>query len=192
MCGDMRHPTPEYSKNFEKGLEYQDFVVKKLYEAGIPLVGYSSFQYQVTIGENAAGVEIKFDDRMKDTGNVYIEVAEKSDKRNEAFAASGIYRNDNTWLYAIGDYSVIYLCGKTHLRQLYERERGKAKTFVKFTDTPTSQGMLLPQKYVEEKLALKRVPGKHRVPARARMLWRVGPVKHDRYNGICLCIPAGG
>lgn len=149
--------TPEYRENFQKGLEYQDFTVRKLYEAGIPLVGFSSFRYQVEMGENMAGIEIKLDGRMSETGSVYFETSEKSDADNEEYVPSGIYRSDNTWLYAIGDYSVLYICGKDQLRRLFERENVKNETFARFVETPTSRGMLLPQRYVEERLALKTI-----------------------------------
>jgi len=147
--------TPEYRQNFIKGAEYQDFIMERLYEQGIVLASYSSKKYQVKYGENKAGIEIKFDGRMKETGNVYFEISEKSDPHNLEFIASGIFRNDNTWLYVIGDYEVAYVCGESHLRLIYERETGKKKTSAEIKETPTSKGMILPQKYVEERLALK-------------------------------------
>jgi len=148
--------TPEYAQRMEKGLRFQDFAVMRLYEAGIPIVGLASKRYQVGAGENMNGFEIKFDDRMKDTGNVYIEVAEKTDAQNDGYVASGIYRNDNSWMYVIGDYSVIYICAKNHLRLVYEREKDRGcSSLARFVETPTSKGMLLPQTYVEGQLASK-------------------------------------
>jgi hypothetical protein len=148
--------TEQYETNLSKGTEYQDFVMEKLHEIGITIMSYSSKKYQVLYGENRAGVEIKFDDRMKETGNIYFELSEKSKAGNKEYITSGIFRNDNTWLYAIGNYEIIYLCGKKHLRQIYEREKGNRK-FARFVETPTSRGMLLPQKYVEEKVAVKMI-----------------------------------
>jgi len=147
--------TPEYQYNFVKGMEFQDYASNKLREIGLFFTSYASRKYQITYGENSAGIEIKFDDRMKETGNVYFETDEKSNVNNVEFVASGIFRNDNTWLYAIGDYDVIYICGKVHLRQVYEREKERDQSFARFVETPTSKGMLLPQKYVEEKLAAR-------------------------------------
>ena len=152
-----------YQDSYEKGVEYQDYIVKQLYQVGIPLVCFTSRKYQRE-GENIAGFEIKFDDRMRETGNVYFETAEKTDAGNKDFMASGIFRNDNTWLYVIGDYDTVYICGKAHLRHVYEREREKEESFARFTGTETSQGMLLPQKYVEEQLAVKTLKIKPKSP----------------------------
>jgi hypothetical protein len=153
--------TAQYVHNMQRGPEYQDFVVRELYyKAGISVVSFSSQKYQCECGENISGIEIKYDDRMKQTGNVYFEIAEKRRAENKDYVASGIFRDDNTWLYAIGDHETLFLCGKTHLRQVYERECDKSPSFARFVQTPTSRGMLLPKKYVEEKLALKVIrPG---------------------------------
>jgi len=66
-----------YQENYEKGLEYQDFIVEILAEKyGLIIPNYSSKKYQYDVGENKQGIEIKFDDRLKETGNLYIEIAE--------------------------------------------------------------------------------------------------------------------
>jgi len=149
--------TDLYRKNLRLGQEFQDFAVQQLYKAGIVVVGYSSFKYQTEVGENVNGYEIKFDNRMSETGNVYFESGEKTNPNNSEYIASGIFRNDNTWMYVIGNYKIIYLCAKKSLRIFYERalerKRNKLNTIARFKETPTSQGMILPQKYVEEQLA---------------------------------------
>lgn len=134
-----------YRTQLEKSLEYQDFVMEKLYDIGISLNCYSSIRYQNEKGESRAGIEIKFDDRRKDTGNLYIEYAEKSHPNKKEYVPSGIDRRDNTWLYVQGDYEVIYVIAKTLLKNL--------KTVKKFKHVAnaTSRGYLLPdadaQKY---------------------------------------------
>lgn len=98
--------TELYKEMLEKGLEYQDFITDMLLsEIGISLSTYSSKKYQYSVGENKQGIEIKFDDRYKETGNLYIEIKEKSNAINANYVDSGIYRSDNTWLYVIGDYT---------------------------------------------------------------------------------------
>ncbi len=146
--------TEEYKKKMDKGLEYQDFVFERLYEIGMATIAYSSKKYQVTKGENKAGFEIKFDDRLKDTGNLYIEVAEKSNASNRDYVPSGIYRNDNTWLYLIGDYNKIYIFDKKRLRKIYEGEHYK-KFNGRPVQIPTSKGFTISAKYAEEELAIK-------------------------------------
>ena len=82
MDGVMKYKmTDYYSECLQKGLRYQDFVTDILINnLGISLSNYSSKRYQETKGENRQGFEIKFDDKFKDTGNIYIEVKEKANK----------------------------------------------------------------------------------------------------------------
>ena len=130
--------TDNYKLMLEKGLQFQDFITDILIkELGISLSTYSSQKYQNLKGENKQGFEIKFDDKYKDTGNVYIEVAEKSNPLNENFISSGIYRNDNTWLYLIGDYKEIFIFSKKHLKLMYESKKYKEVII------STSKGMLI-------------------------------------------------
>lgn len=145
--------TPEYEAKLKQGLEYQDFVADKLYEAGIPVTSYSSQKYQNMIGENKAGLEIKFDNRWKETGNIYIEVAEKSKAENINFIASGIFRNDNTWLYVIGDYTKIFILPKKYLKMLYNKN---VKNY-KLVETPTSKGMLIPVRDIENIYSIRTI-----------------------------------
>jgi hypothetical protein len=144
-----------YAKKLQQGLEYQDYVFEKLYDVGIATIAYSSKKYQNTKGENKAGFEIKFDDRLKSTGNLYIEIAEKSHPANKDFVPSGIYRNDNTWLYMIGNYDTIFIFDKKRLRKICDGKYYK-KIGGRFIDSvPTSRGFTLPAKYAEEELAIK-------------------------------------
>ena len=76
---------------------------------------------------------------LERTGNLYIECAEKSHPDNDHYMPSGIYRYDNSWLYAIGNYDVVYLFVTKHLRWLHERKPLTEK------QTPTSEGFLLPE-----------------------------------------------
>lgn len=140
-----------YRKQLARGCEYQDFVVEQLYNIGLPIISYSSKKYQTMIGENKCGFEIKFDDRFKDTGNLYIEVSEKSAPSNPTYIPSGIFRTDNTWLYLIGNYSRIFIFGKRSLIRLYESK----PSIIRVVSTPTSNGFLIPAKSAEEKIALK-------------------------------------
>ena len=86
-----------YKEKFEQGTDYQDFVIKELYNQGIILISYTSKKSQYE-GENMSGFEIKNDNKFRETGNLYIELAEKSHPSNPQYVPSGIYRNDNSWL----------------------------------------------------------------------------------------------
>jgi hypothetical protein len=128
-----------YKEQLEKGIEFQDYVNSLLFDIGIVVVQYQSRRYQFERGENSGGIEIKFDDKFERTGNLYIECAEKSHPNNDHYMPSGIYRYDNSWLYAIGNYEVVYLFVTKHLRWLHERKPLIGK------QTPTSRGFLLPE-----------------------------------------------
>jgi len=100
--------TKYYEEKLVEGLEYQDFVAEKLYHFGLPLFNYASKKYQIEYGENKLGVEIKFDQKFEKTRNLYIETAEKTRPEIENYSPSGIYRNDNTWLYVQGNKKIFW------------------------------------------------------------------------------------
>lgn len=129
--------TEYYAEKLSQGLQFQDFVTDRLIESlGIALSTYQSKKWQV-IGENKQGIEIKFDDRMNDTGNIYIETAEKSNPANLEYIDSGIFRDDNSWLYIIGNYSILYIFGKITLKNMYQSGKYIRK------EIPTSRGFLV-------------------------------------------------
>ena len=141
MDGEMNYNmTENYAKCLEKGLQFQDFITDVLIkELGISLSTYNSKKFQYLKGENKQGFEIKFDDKFKITKNIYIEIAEKSNPKNYEYVKSGIYRNDNTWLYLIGDYECIYIFSKKHLQLMHNMNK------YKLVQTLTSQGFLVPE-----------------------------------------------
>ncbi len=130
--------TVKYAKEFLEGQKFQDFTADELYKRGICVRNYVSYIFQIKVGENQAGIEIKHDKLWRKTGNLYIEIAEKSNKENENYVISGIYRNDNTWLYVIGDYGKLFLLPVKYLRTLHQRNK-----YVE-VQIDTSKGYLLP------------------------------------------------
>jgi len=143
--------TENYKKMLDKGLEYQDFVSDiLLLELGMPLTSYSSKKYQYTKGENKQGVEIKFDDCFSKTGNLYIEIKEKSNPNNANYVDSGVYRMDNTWLYLIGNYDIIFVFSKKHLKLMHK------KNMFREVKTSTSIGFLIPENFAE-KYCIKKI-----------------------------------
>ena len=129
----------------EDGLLFQDFVVDLAWQAGLVIAQYASKTYQFTIGESRSGVEIKHDKRRKKTGNLYIEVAEKARPRPGPYAPSGIMREGH-WLYAIGDYDIVYFFPNNLLRALYKATNGNGQPrYRRPPESPTSQGFLIPE-----------------------------------------------
>ena len=137
------NPYDAYRANkIESGLLFQDFVVDVLLQTlGFAVVTYSSRAYQHTVGESRTGVEIKHDERFADTGNLWIEVAEKARPRPGEYVRSGIRRDDNTWLYVIGNYNILFLFPKLFLQALQESGRYPIRENL----TRTSKGFLLPE-----------------------------------------------
>ena len=139
-----------YQNKLQEGLEFQDVVTKALYQCGIVVVGFSSRRFQFQEGENMLGAEIKRDGKFRSTGNLYIEIAEKSHPDNERYIDSGIHRKDNSWLFVIGDEKTVYIFSTKYLRMLQKR--------YKQVEKPTSLGFLLPipdaEKYCIRKMEL--------------------------------------
>jgi len=128
-----------YKERLRTGLEYQDFVAEQLYKIGLPIFNYASKKYQIECGENKLGVEIKYDAKFASTGNLYIELQEKTNPQNSNYIDSGINRNDNSWLYIIGNYNTIYIFSKRLLNQIASKYKSIEN------NTKTSIGFLLPK-----------------------------------------------
>jgi len=135
------------------GKLYQDFVVDVAWQAGIAIAQYASKTYQLTIGESRGGVEIKHDKRYAETGNLYIEFAEKKQPRPGPYAPSGIKREDH-WLYVIGNYDIVFFFAKNLLRALF----ASSKYSHKENKTKTSLGFLLPDNDARKYAALILTP----------------------------------
>ena len=121
MKSSPSYPDADRATVFDEALEFQDFVVDLLLkELGLCISNYSSRYYQQKYGENKQGIEIKLDKRILETGNISIEVAEKSKASNELWIPSGILRADNTWLYLQGNYEIVFVFSKSLLQGIYE------------------------------------------------------------------------
>jgi hypothetical protein len=131
-----------YNDMLKVGLQYQDFMCDLLYQLGIPLLSYSSKMYQIKKGENKAGFEIKFDQMFARTGNLWIEFEERS-VTDKPYIQSGIFRDDWTWLYLIGDYSTIFIFPKKFLRAYFTACQQNGKIRILENNRKTSKGFLL-------------------------------------------------
>jgi len=121
-----KYPNCPDPDSFQTGLEFQDFVCMQLAKQGIVLQNLASKRMQFEVGENLQGFEIKLDRRCTESNRLSIEVAEKSRADMPNWTPSGIYRNDNTWLYIQGNYEVLYVFDVKLLRRQHERLRLKA------------------------------------------------------------------
>lgn len=113
---------PHYSDNntgFSKGMDYQEWV-RQQYPLVYPKRKLSFFEGKMEQlrGETREGIEIKLDDLIFeycDEGRIYIETHEKAQVQNAKYVESGIYRNDNTRIWLVGDYSMWFLFSKAKL-----------------------------------------------------------------------------
>lgn len=146
----------EYRKaKIESGLLYQDFVIDALSSLlGLHVQQYASRTYQLTVGETRQGVEIKHDEKYASTGNLWIEMAEKARPRAGDYVPSGIHRNDNAWLYVIGDYNTIFVFARTMLIELANSGRYRRIE----NRTRTSEGFLLPSAHAQRWAAMVLQP----------------------------------
>lgn len=123
ICDKPTYPDGDRTTLFDEGLEFQDFVADLFMEKlGISITNYASRQWQWNKGENRQGIEIKLDKRILETGNVSIEVAEKSKADMPRWTDSGIMRDDNTWLYVQGNTDIVFVFSKQILQYLYKNK----------------------------------------------------------------------
>lgn len=139
-----------YQSQLETGLQFQDVVTRELYQRGIVIVGYASRRFQRNEGENMLGAEIKRDGNFRETGNLYIEIAEKAHPDNSVYVPSGAFRDDNSWLFVIGDEETVYIFSTKYLRLLTKNRDWRR------VETPTSIGYLCPLADAE-KYCLRRI-----------------------------------
>lgn len=148
--------TDLYAENMKKGLEYQDFIVHRLMREGLFIGIYASRKYQFEYGESASGIEIKFDGKLHETGNLYFETAEKANVNNLEYVSSGIMRQDNTWAYLIGDYHEAFLFSKKQLCNLLTLPQARQRNLgMREREIATSRGFTLPKEKAMEWLCLK-------------------------------------
>jgi len=135
-----------YKLQLENSLEFQDYICFKLCTVGIIIQNIGSKKYQRYM-ENLLGLEIKNDKIFRETNRLYIETHEKSHPLNEFYILSGIYRNDNCWLFGIGDEKDFWIFSKKTLIRLHKE---KPDWLFIPNSTPTSKGFCIPLEYANE------------------------------------------
>jgi hypothetical protein len=126
-----------YKQKLKEGKRFEKYIKTELKKHGLYLDFYNNKKDQYNIGETKQGYEIKYDKIYKKTGNLYIEIAEKSDANNYNYIKSGIFRDDNTHTWIIGNYNEVFFFKKQKLCEIYKLSK------CKFVQTTTSKGFLL-------------------------------------------------
>lgn len=99
-----------------KGNLFEKYVCREMLRRyGISIHVYNNKQDQYDIGESQEGYEIKFDDITARTGRLWIEIEEKASPRPGDYVRSGIFRQDNSQYYIIGDYDLFFVFWKEEL-----------------------------------------------------------------------------
>ena len=137
--------TEYYKQMLKEGTAYQERISKLL-----GFRNYSTMQEQFRVGENALGMEIKYDKNIARKGNLYFEVMEKSNANNPDYIPSGILRNDNSWLYMVGNDEVAYVFTKRDMFSIIDGER------LVEAGTKTSLGYLIPIEKAEKWKVFKK------------------------------------
>lgn len=111
----QRYPdAPRGMDTVEAGNTFEDYATDRIAESGIVLRTYKSAGMQLRIGESKAGFEFKLDNGHRKYNHLSIEVAERR-QASGIWVLSGIFRNDNAWLYIQGDTSLFWVLFKPSL-----------------------------------------------------------------------------
>lgn len=137
--------TENYKKQLAEGKKYEKYIKEQLYlKRHLQLDIIDDELEQYSIGETKQGYEIKYDKRFQETGNLYIEYAEKTNAQNYKFVESGIFRKDNTHTWIIGNYKEAFMFLKKSLQTIYSN--GNAYR----VETDTSKGILLNKELIDK------------------------------------------
>ena len=109
-----RYPNAPRSDTVDAGHAFEDYACDRIAESGITLRTYKSAAMQLGVGESRAGFEFKLDAGHRRYGHLSIEVAERR-RASGLWVPSGIFRDDNTWLYIQGDTSLFWVLFKPAL-----------------------------------------------------------------------------
>lgn len=129
-----------YLSNLEQAKNFEDFVFDTmLHERRLVVGGYKSRHYQVLHGESATGVEVKLDLEFRNTGNLFIETAERPSV-SAVWKPAGIYHATDPWLLVIGDFSTFWVLATQTLRNIHETAAFRDVA----NKSDTGKGFLLP------------------------------------------------
>lgn len=138
--------TQLYKDNFAAGQVYEQFVVDRWLQFFTEPLHMHEGKLAQLQGENREGVEIKLDRLHHRYGNLYIETKEKSNPDNPDMVKSGIWRDDNTQWFLIGDTHEAFVFDVMVLRKC----QMDSPHWLVWRQTSTSEGWTMPKKYVSQ------------------------------------------
>lgn len=144
-----------YQKCLFRGELFQDFAVDALHRLlNLGIYVYESKKFQISKGESVQGFEFKYDSYFHTSKRLWIELQERKYTWNP-YVPGGILKENNTWMYCIGDEAIFYVIPVRHLRDY----RDKYKPEDRENDRRTSIGYFLPILNAEGMCAVKIVGG---------------------------------
>jgi hypothetical protein len=113
----IRYPDAKDRDAVEKGLQFQDWVCCLFKERyNFPIQNMCSRRYQLALGENLQGWEIKLDDLCLQYGRLSIEIAERRHKHMPSWTPSGIFAEPGSTFYAQGNAQFVAVFSTRWLR----------------------------------------------------------------------------
>lgn len=149
-----RKKTDYYIKQLNTSHRFEVYVDYLFRQLGYDIGLFYGKKQQYDQGETAAGIEIKCDMKLKETGNIYIEYQERINQNGE-WVDSGILKKDETRYFLIGTVEKFYILPRTKLQNYYNRlvkdkEKIKGMRLVEEKEHQTSKGFIMSKQRAEQ------------------------------------------
>jgi len=143
----MRHNTPEQFANQLREGHYNELRVALYFmlRGAHVRIGYSGQRYDLHVlppGKAGFSVEIKWDKRAAQTGNLYFEIENTRQRQPSGIAAT----TADYWCHVIGEGDEALLVSAVRMRELLKARRFR-QVHTQGTDS-NSRGLLVPQKWL--------------------------------------------
>lgn len=158
----------DFKTSNEIGSIYQDILSRELLNYGIVIQCHTSKFMQFNYGENPQGIEIKHDSKIVETNNIFFEFS-AINKKGDKFINGGIEKQDNAWLYIIGNGKECWIFAKNQLQSLFRKVKQNQQLYKekgitlrthydKDTLQATANGMCVSLDYINDtNLAIKHL-----------------------------------
>lgn len=129
---------------------FEGYICERLLDDGIIVLQTGRRPERCECG-NLLGIDIVYDPRMRQRGGIYIETHVMEAPPLPVFFRSTLFRDNDAWLYGIGDHELFFVFGKKALRrQITEIDKYfPLPAGAERRQTATSKGILLPFEQAE-------------------------------------------
>lgn len=135
----------------QRASQYESYIMDWFYNVkAINLSHYHLKEEQIHKGENRQGIEIKNDQSLKKTGNVFISTKRMYNYNGKVVEhLSGIYK-DQSWMYVIGDKCEHWVFSTKLLKQYFEKYNPELKSGFVSEKKGTEWGFLLSREQADK------------------------------------------